>query len=102
MHKLGIALVGLLIGASFGPLDAQSKPGDVPVLAELFTSEGCNSCPPADELLEMRGLVALRAGQQGAGRAHLVRALEMATRIPNLMEPRLTLALAALNPLQAG
>lgn len=54
--KKNLALYSLCAGlltALANPANLESeKPGRTPILLELFTSEGCSSCPPADRLLQ--------------------------------------------------
>jgi len=49
------AIGALLPGSRAAFSQSSAPPEDTPVVLELFTSEGCSSCPPADELLSRIG-----------------------------------------------
>ena len=48
---VALPFVLLPIAFAWSTAEGQSRPAEGPLVIELFTSQGCSSCPPADRLL---------------------------------------------------
>ena len=63
MNRIWIAAALALLGSDAAPMRAAAADAVAPVVVELFTSQGCSSCPPADaflgELAQRRDVIAL-------------------------------------------
>jgi hypothetical protein len=63
MNRIWIAAALALFASNAAPLHAGAAEAAAPVVVELFTSQGCSSCPPADallgELAQRRDVIAL-------------------------------------------
>lgn len=57
-----VAVLAVTAAEPRGPAESRAAP-TAPVVVELFTSEGCSSCPPADELVSTWGKEQFEAGR---------------------------------------